>query len=263
MTNIQITEDVARRVLEVVDAGLVSGLGIQKPGQMCVEAAVCYALGLPHSDDPKCVSKAVRILKIELNDMEWSSNDARAKGMRRLAIAQLGTSTNFDDRVFKKKASSYTIKVIVPLALRTLLTFSSLSPHHASIKDAISRCEANGDAAAANTAAAAAYAAYAYAAAANTAYADAYAAYVDADAAAAYAADAAANTAAAAANTAYATAAVNAADAADAAAYAAYAVSKKQIKDRVLAQFAEGITQILIEMKTQGSEYLYLAPYEE
>ena len=73
-----ITEDIARRVLTVVDAGLVKGVGNPKAGQMCVEAAVCYAMGLPHGDDPQCVSRALRSLKIRLNYSTWSSNAARA-----------------------------------------------------------------------------------------------------------------------------------------------------------------------------------------
>jgi len=43
----EITREVAQKVLSAVDAGLVKGQGIQEPGKMCVEAAVCYALGLP------------------------------------------------------------------------------------------------------------------------------------------------------------------------------------------------------------------------
>lgn len=87
----ELNEAVARKVLETVDAGLSSGLGVQKPGKMCVEAAVCYALGLPHGDNPPCVGVAVRAFKIRLNDSGWSSPEARAKGMRKLAIAQLGS----------------------------------------------------------------------------------------------------------------------------------------------------------------------------
>jgi hypothetical protein len=68
-----ITAEVAQKVLDVVDAGLVRGVGEPVPGQMCVEAAVCYALGLPHGDDPACVSSALRGLKIRLNDSSlWS-----------------------------------------------------------------------------------------------------------------------------------------------------------------------------------------------
>src|SRR5207249_4356268 len=65
----------AQKCLAVIDAGLVSGLGQPKPGKMCVEAAICYALGLPHSDNPGCVSKSIRSFKISLNDKEWSSNE--------------------------------------------------------------------------------------------------------------------------------------------------------------------------------------------
>src|SRR5689334_18036278 len=96
----EITETVARKVLTVVDAGLSAGVGVAEPGKMCVEAAVCFALGLPHGDDPDCVSRAVRSLKIRLNDSNWSSNEARAKGLRRLALIQLGSRDAIDDKEF-------------------------------------------------------------------------------------------------------------------------------------------------------------------
>jgi hypothetical protein len=239
-----LTREIAKKVLDTVDAGLVKGLGTQKPGGMCVEAAVCYALGLPHSDNPKCVSQAVRSLKITLNDQTWSSDKARAKGLRRLAIAQLGTDT-LDDVEFTKRVTEFTIRKILPPALRL-----------AGLTSEADRCEHEGTADAAAYAAraanavarAAARAAYAADAAARAAYA-AYAAARAAARAAAYAAraadaaaDAAANAAANAAEAAY------AADAARAA-YAAYAV--REI-------FAEGVVQILIAMKSPGSAWLDL-----
>lgn len=52
MQEVKLSKDVARKVLATVDAGLVSGLGKPIPGKMCVEAAVNYALGRPHGDDP-------------------------------------------------------------------------------------------------------------------------------------------------------------------------------------------------------------------
>ena len=52
----EITQEIAAKVLEIVDAGLVGGVGKPVPGQMCVEAAVCYAMGLPHGDEPTCVA---------------------------------------------------------------------------------------------------------------------------------------------------------------------------------------------------------------
>jgi len=75
---------------EILSRGLSHGLG-KRDGMMCIEAAVCAALDLPHGDDPQCVAAAVRSFKIALNDSNWSSPEARAKGMRNLGIAQVGS----------------------------------------------------------------------------------------------------------------------------------------------------------------------------
>src|SRR5690349_15232890 len=104
-----ITRAHAKKVLKLVDKGLVRGLGVQKPGQMCVEAAVCFALGLPHGDNPPCVGSAVRGYKIRLNDSNWSSDKARADGMRRVAIAQLGSDA-IDQNEFRKEVVLGTVK---------------------------------------------------------------------------------------------------------------------------------------------------------
>jgi len=124
---LRLTKAHAAKVLEVVDAGLCSGLGQPTPGEMCVEAAVCFALGLPHGDDPKCVGAAVRAFKIGLNDAQWSSNEARAKGMREVAIAQLG-SDKIPQKEFVKHVVLGTVQKIVPLALRAA---AKLIPAHA------------------------------------------------------------------------------------------------------------------------------------
>lgn len=100
---IKIDEKVAAKVLKIVDKGLINGLGSPFPGAMCVEAAVCYAMNEPHGDKPKCVDPYLRYEKIKLNDWEgWESDADRAQGLRRLAIAQLGSRGNFDKAVFKK-----------------------------------------------------------------------------------------------------------------------------------------------------------------
>ena len=114
----EVTEEFSRRVLAVVDAGLVEGLGDPEPGKMCVQAAVCYAMGIPHSDKPTCVSESLRLLQIKLNDSSWSNNTARTKGLRRLAIAQLGSAGILDEAEFVKRVATMTIQVIVPIALR-------------------------------------------------------------------------------------------------------------------------------------------------
>ena len=93
MNNFILNEEFAKKVLDIVDQGLTRGVGRAAPGHMCVEAAVMYALGLNHSDEPPCVADTVRSLKILLNDKYgWKNTKNRAAGMRRLAIAQLGTA---------------------------------------------------------------------------------------------------------------------------------------------------------------------------
>jgi hypothetical protein len=233
---VEITETIARKVVAVVDAGLVNGKGRPIPGQMCVEAAVCFAMGLPHGDNPSCVSPALRRLKIGLNDRAWSSDQARAKGLRRLAVAQLGSAGVLDDRAFMRRVAEMTIRKAVPIGLRAA---AKMNPKHAEKLDACAvRCETEGtrescDEARA-VARAAAYAAYAaYAAAAYAAADAAYAAY------AAYAAD-------------------DAAYAAD----AAYARASRS-RDAVLSQYAEWVVEILIDMHAPGCQWLTLTPKEE
>src|SRR5208337_1271145 len=178
--NHTITEEIAKRVIEVVDAGLVGGIGFPVPGQMCIEAAVCYALGLPHGDDPGCVAPALRALKIRLNDAVWSSNQARARGMRRLAVAQLGSTDVLDEMEFARRIADHAIRVSVPKAIRMAAMLIEEKDLEALLA-AATRCENEGSVAAAEAAADAADAANAVAYAAYAAYAAAgaadYAAY--------------------------------------------------------------------------------------
>ncbi len=245
----QITQEHATKVLSVVDAGLCHGVGRPEPGFMCVEAAVCYALGLPFGDDPECVSRALRSLKIRLNDSSWSSDKARAKGLRRLALIQLGSRDALDDKEFVNRVVELAIRKSVPIALRAAASIHKDSNHKAALLAAADKCEKDGDkksAQEANKIAADADAAYATAAYAYAAYA--YAAYAYADATA----DATATADAYAAATAYAYAAY-------ATAYA-YAASKN--RDAVLSEFAEDVVQILISMNVPGAQWLDLAPVE-
>ena len=128
----EVNVEIAQKVIDAVKPGLVAGLGKQIPGQMCVEAAVCFAYGLPHSDNPPCVGQNVRSLKIHLNDCNWSSNQSRAKGMLRLSVAQLG-SDQIDQDEFRKIVQKMTIQKFLPLILRK-----------AGMNEAADRCEAEG-----------------------------------------------------------------------------------------------------------------------
>jgi hypothetical protein len=170
----QMTREIARRVVETVDAGLTHGIGQPVPGQMCVEAAVCYALGMPHGDNPACVSDAIRRIKIGLNDRAWSSPQARARGLRRLAVAQLGSAGVVDDREFQRRVVDMTIRKAVPMGLRAA---ARVNPKFAErLEFAAVRCEQDGTREACENAR--------QAARADAAYAAADAAYADADAAA-------------------------------------------------------------------------------
>jgi hypothetical protein len=253
----KLTREIAAKVRDTVDAGLISGIGVAEPGKMCVEAAVCYALGLPHGDDPGCVSPALRRLKIGLNDRAWSSPAARAQGLRRLAIAQLGSEGVLDDREFMRRVVAITIRKSVPAALRSAAT---VNPAHAvALEAAAVRCEAEGtrdSAREGERVARAAYATAADATAATAAHAAVHAAVHAADAHAAdahAAAYAAAYAAAAAAYAAYA-----------AAAYAAYAAdaTADAARDRSLARYAEWVVEILNDMGAPGCQWLDLVPVE-
>ena len=237
---IEITREVAAKVLSVVDAGLVKGVGVAIPGQMCVEAAVCYAFGLPHGDAPQCVSPALRTFKIKLNDANWSSEKARANGLRRLALVQLGSAGHLDEKEFARRIVDLAIRKAVPSALRIAASVHKDPTHQAALMAAAERCEKEGTRQAANDAkknASAASAAYAAAtASAADAYADAYA-----YAASAYAASAAASAASAASTSAAASAAAS-------------------VYDQELVFFAEQVVQILVKMRVPGVQWLTLAP---
>jgi hypothetical protein len=114
---VEINQELAQKVLDTIGHGLVRGLGEQEHGKMCVEAAVCYAMGLPHSDKPTCVGEAVREYKIRINDSNWTSDAARAKGMKRVAVAQLG-SEHIDQLIFAKRVAVLSINQILSKVLR-------------------------------------------------------------------------------------------------------------------------------------------------
>jgi hypothetical protein len=200
---------------EILGRGLCTGVG-ESTGQMCIEAAISQAMGLPFNDEPACVLPVVRAYKIRLNDSaRWKSAESRAAGMYDLGVAQLGSNGTVGSVAFTKRMAELHIRELVPHIFR--IVFAG-NPELLELAD---RCEAEGTkeaayAAAANADSAAYAAAYANAAAyaaANAAYAAANAAYAAADAAAAAYANAA-NAAANAANAA--NAAANAANAANA-----------------------------------------------
>ena len=137
----KITKKIAKKVVETVNAGLCKGVGTPKAGEMCVEAAVCFAMGLPHGDEPPCVSPAIRAVKIALNDSNWSNNAARAKGMVKLAVLQLGTKDNFDDIEFVNRLAEVAISKTVPRVLRIAASLHPDLKHKEALEQAAIKCE--------------------------------------------------------------------------------------------------------------------------
>jgi hypothetical protein len=216
----------------ILARGLSEGLG-KAGGQVCIEAAICEVLGLGHSDDPKCVSKAVRRFKISLNDSKWSSPQARAKGLRELGIAQLGSLSVVDDIEFAKRLSEKIIRVLIPKLFRELF------PENQNCLDAAKRCEDEGSSDAAS------YASDASSAASDASYAsDASSAASDASSAASYASSAASDAASYASDA--------ASDASSAASYASSAASS----DSYLRLAADLALEVLRELKSPGCELL-------
>lgn len=111
------TKSHALKIIDLLKHGLVNGLGKPEPGKMCVEAAVCYAMGLPHGDNPPCVGEAVRAFKIQLNDCRWPGKMERAEGMKELAIAQLGSDA-LDQMAFGKLMYLRGVQQILPFIWR-------------------------------------------------------------------------------------------------------------------------------------------------
>jgi len=235
--NIEITKELVAKIDETLSHGLSHGLGNPIPGQMCVEAAICYSLGLDHSDDPKCVDSAIRALKIRLNDSSWSSDFARSRGMRNLAILQLGTDDNFDRKEFLEKLAMFTCTDFLPYFLSKQNYFWFTPKLKNDLVGA--KTLANAKNAYAANAVSASYAA-------NASY-TAYAAYT---ANVAYAADNAANAAYAASY------AANAANAAYAASYAASAANATNDADFYLNYFAKGVEKILINMNVPAKDFI-------
>ncbi len=148
-------ETVVPRLRAIIARGLSNGLGT-KGGQVCIEAAACEALGLPHGDDPQCVSEAVRSFKIRLNDSpRWESAKSRADGLLALGVAQLGSKGVVSDRDFARLLAERVIRVMIPTLFREVF------PNNERCLAAADRCEREGAVEASREARAAAYAAYA------------------------------------------------------------------------------------------------------
>jgi len=115
-----INQELVSKIHCLLDKGVISGISpYPKPGNMCVEQVVCYAMGEEIGDKPSCVGKQVRKFVTFLNDSSWSSPSARAEGMRELSIAQLG-SNSLNQKEFRDKILFAVITKMLPAMFRDL-----------------------------------------------------------------------------------------------------------------------------------------------
>lgn len=146
-------EETVAKFNAILSRGLCTGMG-SRDGQMCIEAAICTVLDMPHGDAPVCVTPAVRRYKIRLNDSRrWLSPESRADGLRALGLAQIGSAGVVDGTEFSRRLSEQTIRVLIPDLFRRFTDRPEMLA-------AADRCEKEGTRqAAADAAYAAAYAA--------------------------------------------------------------------------------------------------------
>lgn len=95
-----------KKLFGLLDQGLCHGAG-HIANEFCVQQAVSLAVGSNKTDKPWCIHSALRDLGIIMNDCNmWSSNKARADGLRRFAVAEMGTGDeSFDGKLFARKLS--------------------------------------------------------------------------------------------------------------------------------------------------------------
>lgn len=128
--------DSARRLLRVIDAGLESDDEATRHGSAAPHCGVLgafrYALGEPNGDTPTpwTLSPTMMYVLDGLNNCCWSSPDTRASGLRRLAIASLGTATKFDEAEFVQRALQLAIQTSLPTALRATAAAVNVMPNN-------------------------------------------------------------------------------------------------------------------------------------
>lgn len=113
----KVGKSLACKVVELCGFGLTEGIGDPFPGRMCIEAAVAFASGEGHNDEPRCVDDDVRNDKVALNDYAgWPSNKARGEGLTRVGVAQLG-SNRLAHGAYRKEFRLVVCEYVAPLVV--------------------------------------------------------------------------------------------------------------------------------------------------
>ena len=112
-----INEENINEALRLCSFGLVKGLGTGEPGDMCIEHIICQVFEGRKGDNPSCVSNEFNKAKISLNECNWSSNKARAEGMKYLLVAQIGSNA-LDDKIVREHLRFLSAKKILPYIIQ-------------------------------------------------------------------------------------------------------------------------------------------------
>jgi hypothetical protein len=185
-TLIKPTKRIALEVAKSINGALCRGAGSGQSQNVCVMQAIARAVGLPTSNDQveECVGSVVGAFNRKLNDCYWSSDVARAEGMKRLGVASIG-SNQLNQMEYGKLMFLRGTQKLLPFVFREIAkikdgNYKAELKKHADLcekvktfDEAKAACKA-ASASASAPAYASAYA-YAYASAPASAYAYAYA----------------------------------------------------------------------------------------
>lgn len=87
-----VAPEVRKRLIQIGKKGIAFGLSDGPvPGELCIQAAICAAMGEKHGDEPTCVEQPDNRISIAVNDLNWGTNRTRAKYLLPIGLAQLGT----------------------------------------------------------------------------------------------------------------------------------------------------------------------------
>lgn len=229
----QITEETIRSLLAVVDQGLSKGRYYPDESKPSIDEAICLALKEPHRPSLLCISPQLRKLLVQFNDVNWTSEAARANGLRLLAVAQFGAAGAIDPELFVREVNMALVTKLYPRVLR-LRAAAQAEPLQSQMLSAADKCESDGSVA--TTDAAMPYAAVSglWGVGASISSSNRFIAIGQLE------------------------------TALDSIAAAIFTVSMFDFhasanSDWLLSKFAEDIVQILVEMGSPGAAFLYLA----